>query len=151
MALVLARDVLLDPEARAQYDETGAIPKRPNPTAAAMLIRKVAVVCATEQKAGNLLASIRDNLYAQSKALSDGIKKCDESIAEVKKRWQDDEMKEHVLSEFEQQREGAAEQLKITKQAIDLLKDSRYDYIETPQTFSLEMFGNWTIPTKGQW
>src|SRR5580658_9977728 len=100
MALVVARDTLLDDEARAFYYRTGDIPNKAPICNVIAHIRQVAVHCAAQDPRANLLGAIRENIGKEKAACLAAIRSCDTAIAETEKRWSDGDLKDHVLEEF---------------------------------------------------
>lgn len=130
-ALVLARDVLLDEKARAEYDTTGELPKpKPGLAPAIILIRQIAVACAAGDPKQNLLGAIREQLKDHIFGLRKAVEKCNTTIAEIEKRWHDDEMKIQVIAEFEANKAMAAQQREVAESALELLKNSKYDGVD---------------------
>jgi curved DNA-binding protein CbpA len=144
LALVLARDVLLNPEDRAHYDATGEMPKaKPGITPALILIRQIAVMCAAKDPKQNLLGAIREQLKDQIFGFGKAIDKCHAAITEIEKRWHEDEIRAQVLAEFEGNKVAAQQHRMIAEAALELLKDAKYDGIDVINEPTNFAFGGW--------
>ncbi len=133
LALVLARDVLLDEDARAHYDRTGEIPRKQPTAAPILLIRQIAVSCAAENPSANLLGAIREQLANHMAEYKSQLRQCDAATDQVEKRWHNDEMKEHIIEEFRVRRQITQNQHDAAEAALKLLKDSKYDGVDAIQ------------------
>lgn len=130
LALTVARDTLLDDEARAFYDRTGDIPKKAPICNVVAMIRQVAVHCAAKDPKANLLGAIREHIGKERSTHLQAIRVCDTAIGEVEKRWSDGEMKEQVLEEFRASRLTMQARADLMESALKMLKDCKYQGVD---------------------
>lgn len=144
--LVVARDILLNPNHRAHYDRTGEIPKKDRPsqqTEAMVLIINLVTNIAAENNRRNILAKLREVLGNQKRQYTEAAKKCRETAAEIKDRWSDDAIRASIVESLEASAVMTEHAGKVAGEALALLKDSRYSFVEQPGW----ALGGWSVST----
>jgi curved DNA-binding protein CbpA len=127
-ALVLARDILSDPNKRAHYDKSGEIPKQARPQLPAMmLIRQIGAQLAVKDPNGNLLSNIRS---AIRKCVSDhesAKASVKTAIANTQIRWKEDETRAEILSQLDAEIRALEANLACYAEALQLLSGSKFE------------------------
>lgn len=143
-ALSVARDTLTDPAARALYDATGQTPHdAPELPAAVRMICDIAAECSAKPAGTrqNLLASIREVIRLNIIACKGAAQKYAAHIDNIQKHWVEDEIRVQVIADFELRRAKMDGQRAVGEAALELLKSSKYDFVEGPASF--RGFGGW--------
>lgn len=133
--LVLARDILSDPQKRAHYDATGEIPETPRRTAPAFaFIRQIAVQIAMKSADNDFLLNIRDTIRNHITEYQNRKTKLHLAEKHIRDRWSDDDARAEILSQFKLEIETLEASLSRFTEALQLLSDSKFEMPPVPAT-----------------
>lgn len=145
LALVKARDILLNPIARDAYDHAGKLPDDTPAVPAVLMIRELAVQCAAKRPGTNLLFSITTELKVKRAEFINAAKEFQGHIDRVERTWEPGDIKTHIVQEFFQ-RKSELDFHKLTADtALEMLSTAQCNEISSFDTLAqFGRSGSWT-------
>jgi curved DNA-binding protein CbpA len=130
LALVKARDVLLNPIARDRYDSTGKMPDDTPTIPAVMMIRELAVQCAAKFSQVNLLIAIREALKLKRREFVQAAMEYKLQMERVESTWEPGDIKTHIIQEFYERKAQFDFHVLTADKALELLKTAKCNQID---------------------
>ncbi len=132
LALVKARDVLLDPIKRDAYDHAGKLPDDGPMLPAIAMIRELAVQCAAKFPDTNLKSAIQSALEFKRREFVQAAAEYQGQIERVERSWEPGDIKTHIVQEFFQ-RKAELDFHKLTAdKALEMLQSAQCYEVSKP-------------------